>query len=169
MKSDSWSTATEYINIMITVRAILTALFIGTTSIPLAQNAGTDTAFIFKNKAEAQFQSIFIDNNKGSKFYGGITNFTLSYSDNESYQSSIDFLRQQHLAFQKVKPVIPWTDWVALKQYNGQFYAYYPCDFSFHFRQSVNDTTFIDWTGEGPVANKINGQKRPATKLMCLD
>jgi hypothetical protein len=64
----------------------------------------------------------------------------------------------------KAKPIIPWTNWVTLKQHKGQYYAYHPCDFLFHFRQSINDTTFIDWTGEGPVANKILEQKKIDSK-----
>lgn len=49
---------------------------------------------------------------------------------------------------------------MTLKQHNDEFYVYHPCDFIFHFKQSVNDTTFIDWTGEGPVANKIIEQRK---------
>jgi hypothetical protein len=72
----------------------------------------------------------------------------------------MDFLKERKLTLTKKTPVIPQKKWVTLKQYKGTFYAFHPCDFLFHYRISVNDTTFIDWTGEGPEASKIVSQKK---------
>lgn len=152
---------------MTTLRSILTILIIltiGATSQLFGQNVEKDTTFIFKDTVDGGIQSIFIDNNKDSKFYKSISNFNFHFFDAARYKYSTDYLKEHKLALTKVKPVIPWTNWVILKQYKGKFYVYHPCDFLFHFRQSVNDTTFIDWTGEGPVANKIIGQKKIDSK-----
>ncbi len=145
---------------MMTLRNILTILIIGTTFQLFGQSTEKDTTFIFKDTVEGEVQTIFIDNNKDSKFYDRISHFNFQYFDNESYKYSTDYLKEQKITLTKAKPIIPWTNWVTLEQYKGQYYAYHPCDFLFHFRQSVNDTTFIDWTGEGPIANKIIEQKK---------
>jgi hypothetical protein len=145
---------------MTTLRNILTILTIGTTFQLFGQSVGKDTTFIFKDTVDGELQSIFIDNNKDSKFYNNISYFNFQYFDNDSYKYSTDYLKENKLTLTQTKTVIPWTMWVTLKQYKGNFYAYHPCDFLFHFRQSINDTTFIDWTGEGPVANKIIEQKK---------
>src|SRR5690606_22945600 len=151
-------------NLMTTLRNILTILVIGTTFQLFGQSIGKDTTFIFKDTIDGKLQTIFIDYNTDSKFYERITLFNFQYFDKDSYKYSTDYLKEQKLTLTKSKPAIPWTNWVTLKQYKEQFYAYHPCDFLFHFRQSINDTTFIDWTGEGPVANKIIEQKKVDSK-----
>ena len=149
---------------MKTLRNILTILIIGTTFQLFGQSVGNDTTFIFKATVDGELQTIFIDNNKDSRFYDNISHFNFQYFDKDSYKISTDYFKENKLTLSKEKPVIPWTNWVILKQYKGNFYAYHPCDFLFHFRQSINDTTFIDWTGEGPVANKIIDQKKIDSK-----
>jgi hypothetical protein len=72
----------------------------------------------------------------------------------------LDYLRENNLTLIKKTPVIPQTKWVKLIQYKGTFYAYSPCDLYSHYKISINDTTFLDWTGEGPDANKIINQKK---------
>ena len=119
-----------------------------------------DTVFIQKDSLLGTSQSIFFDNNRNSKFYDKINYWEFLTFDNQSYQNSMDFLKENKLTLTKKTPVIPQTKWVTLKQYKGTFYAYHPCDFYSHFRISINDTTFIDWTGEGPEASKILKQKK---------
>ena len=80
--------------------------------------------------------------------------------DKESYDNSLDYLKKSKTKLKKQVTIIPSKKWVTLKKYNGQFYAYYPCDFYSYFQVSINDTTYIDWTGEGPVANKIKNQRK---------
>ena len=145
---------------MTTVRTIITVLTTVLTLQLFGQSVVKDTTFLFKKTVDGELQTIFIDNNKDSKAYNKICRFTFQHFDNESYKYSTDYLRENKLTLSKVKPVIPWSNWVTLKQYKNKFYAYHPCDFLFHFRQSVNDTTFIDWTGEGPEASKIIEQKK---------
>lgn len=145
---------------MTTLRNKLTILTIGATVQLFGQTVANDTTFIFKDTVDGELQTIFIDHNTDRKFYERISHFSFQYLDKVSYKYSTDYFKEQKLTLTKSKPIIPWTNWVTLKQYNGQFYVYHPCDFLFHFRQSVNDTTFIDWTGEGPEANKIIEQKK---------
>jgi len=145
---------------MTTLRILSTLLAIGVTVQLFGQSVEQDTTIIFKKIIDGDAHSIFIDRSKDSKFYESITRFKFQYFDEDSYAHSTDYLKKQNITLTKVKPIIPWTNWVKIKQYKGQFYAYRPCDFLSHFRQSVNDSTFIDWTGEGPVANKIIGQQK---------
>lgn len=147
-------------NLMMTFRNIFTIVTIGITFQLFGQHVGKDTIFVFKDTVVGELQTIFIDKNKDSEFYDRIANFNFQYFDNDSYKYSIGYFKEQKITLKTTKPVISWTNWVTLKQYKQQYYAYHPCDFLFHFRQSVNDSTFIDWTGEGPVANKIVEQKK---------
>ncbi len=147
-------------NLMATLRNILTLLTIGATFQLFGQSVGKDTTFIFREITDEYLHIIFIDNNIDSKFYDKVSRFYFQQFDNEGYNYSLDYIKGNNLNLTKVTPVIPWTNWVILKQYKGQFYVYKPSDFLFHFRQSVNDTTFIDWTGEGPEANKIIEQNK---------
>ena len=142
---------------MTTLRNILTILIIGLTFPAFGQ---IDTVFIQKDSLLGTAQSIFFDNNKNSNFYDKINYWGFLRFDNESYTYSIDFLKENNLTLNKKIPVISQTKWVTLEQYKGTFYAYHPCDFYTHYRISINDTTFIDWTGEGTVASKIIDQKK---------
>jgi hypothetical protein len=133
------------------------------TSQLFEQNIKRDTIFFMDTTFYEGFHinhSIFIDYDTNNKFYDKVVSFDFGEFDESSYKSSIDYLKENNLTLTKAKPVIPWTNWVILKQYQGKFYAYHPCDFCSHFRQSVNDTTFIDWGCEGPTANKIIKQKK---------
>ena len=124
------------------------------------QQIKADTIFIQKDSIKGFSQSIFKELNKNSKFYENITSFKFGAFDKESYDNSLDYLKTNKLQLQKQKTILPSTKWITLKQYKGQFYAYYPCDFYSYYQVSVNDTTLIDWTGEGPIANKIVSQKK---------
>ena len=119
-----------------------------------------DTFFIKKDSIRGTAQSIFIDPNRNSEFYHNISYWKFLEFDAESFKISTDYFEENKLKLTKRKPVIPWTKWVILKQYHGKFYAYHPCDFYTHYRVSVNDSAYIDWTGEGPVANKILSQQK---------
>jgi hypothetical protein len=142
------------------LKYILIILFIGVSFQLLAQKAIKDTIFILKDTVEGHVQTIFIDDNRESLLYEEISHFEFQHFDKISYNNSIDYFKEHNITLTKAKPVIPLTNWVTLKQYKGQYYVYHPCDFLFHFQQSINDTTFIYWTGEGPVANKIIEQKK---------
>ena len=141
---------------MKTLRNILTIITIGLTFPAFGQ---ADTVFIQKDSLLGTAQSIFFDNNKNSNFYDKISYWEFLLFDEDSYKWSMNFLKENNLTLTKRTPVISQTKWVTLKQYKGTFFAYHPSDFYSHYRISVNDTTFIDWSGEGPIANKIIDQK----------
>lgn len=142
------------------LRNILTIVIVGLTFTIYGQEISNDTVFIQKDSLLGTAQSIFIDNNRNSNFYDRINDWEFGLYDAESYKLSTDYLKENNLVLTKRTPTIPWTKWVQLKQHKGEFYVYHPCDFLFHFKASINDTTYIDWTGEGPVANKIIKQKK---------
>jgi len=124
------------------------------------QQSKQDTIFIRKDSLKGVSQSIFIETNKNSKFYKNITSFKFGMFDKESYDESLDYLKKNKIKLKKQKTFLLSKKWIALKLYSEQFYAYYPCDFYSYYQVSVNDTTYIDWTGEGPIANKILSQKK---------
>jgi hypothetical protein len=139
---------------------ILTLFILTTCQNVFGQQSKLDTIFIRKDSLKGVSQSIFIETNKNSKFYENITSFKFGMFDKESYDNSLDYLKKNKIKLKNQKTVISSKRWVTLKKYNGQFYAYYPCDFYSYFKVSINDTTYIDWTGEGPVANKIKSQRK---------
>jgi hypothetical protein len=120
----------------------------------------TDTLYIRKDSLRGFSQSLFFETNRNSVFYDNITSFEFGMFDEESYENSLDYLKTNEIRLTKQKMILPSTNWITLKQYNGQFYAYHPCDFIAHYKVSINDSTYIDWTGEGPVANKIISQRK---------
>lgn len=142
------------------MKCLLFILFLGIICPVHGQESHSDKTFLSKDTIEGELQSIYIDFNSKSELYKRIAYFQLLDFDDESYQYSLDYFKENKLELSKVKPLIPWKNWVSLKQYKGEFYVYHPCDFLFHFRQSINDTTLIDWTGEGPLANKIIEQQK---------
>jgi hypothetical protein len=119
-----------------------------------------DTMFIFKDSIYGTSQSIFIEKNKSTKFHERLVNTEFGEFDNESYILSLDYLKENKLSLQKKNPVSNETLWIPLVQYQGVFFTYHPCDFYHSYKVSINDTTWIDWTGEGPIANQICFQKK---------
>jgi hypothetical protein len=130
-------------------------------TLPLyAQRNLQDTVFIRKDSILGSAQSIFYSNHRDDKLYDAISRFEFGLFDDESYKISTEYFSLHRLRLKRHTPVISITRWVALEEYKGQYYAYYPCDFYTHFMASINDTTYIDWTGEGPVANVILSQEK---------
>ena len=119
-----------------------------------------DTIFIRKDSLQGASQAIFFETNKNSKYYDNITSFKFDMFDQESYDYSLDYLKKNKIRLKKQKTILPSKEWIILKQYQGKLYAYHPCDFYSFYQVSINDSTYVDWTGEGPVANKIVSQKK---------
>jgi hypothetical protein len=124
-----------------------------------AQVSVSDTVFIKKDKVHGAAQSIFIDNSKNTMLINEIIKFDESlFSELACVQSKL-FLKKNNLMLEKQPTILPYKNWIEIKNYRQQWYAYYPCDFYFSFKQSITDSCFIDWGGEGPVINKIIHQK----------
>lgn len=87
-----------------------------------------DTIFLYRDEIEGTSQSVFFDENPNSQFYNVIKATKSDLSDNESYQYSMNYLKENNLKLIKKKPIIPYTKWSVLKQYKGKFYAYKVCD-----------------------------------------
>ena len=124
------------------------------------QSKGRNIVYIQKDSLLGHKQSIYYDMDSNSRGYKLISDFRFKDFDKESYDNSLRYLAEKKILLRKRTPIIPITRWVTLKQYKGAFYAYCPCDLYAHFRISINDTTFINWTGEGPEATKISDQKK---------
>ncbi|MCF8407947.1 MAG: hypothetical protein K9G36_03145 [Crocinitomicaceae bacterium] len=119
-----------------------------------------DTLFIQKDSIYGTYQSIYIAKNNSSQLYIRLLDLNFGEFDSESYSMSLSYLKEENLILKKNTPVIPETHWIPLVQYNKKLFAYYPCDFYSFYKVSINDSTFIEWTGEGPIANQIMNQKK---------
>lgn len=124
-----------------------------------AQTNVTDTVFIQKDSVLGTAQSIYFDNNPQSKFYNYLDSWDLRDIDQDSYNVSLKSLKATKQSSHKRTPVIPVTKWINLMQYKGKYYAYKPCDFMYLNKVSINESTYIDWSGEGKVY-KILDQKK---------
>jgi hypothetical protein len=134
-----------------------------------AQPKESDTLFIFKDSIDGYAQSIFFETNTNSKFYDALTSFKFSDADKESYSNSITYLKKKYKKLTTQKTVLPFTNWIMIKQYKGQYCAYHPCDGLGFYRATINDTTFIDWETEGCEANKIISQKKITKNIFELN
>ena len=116
--------------------------------------------YIYKDSIKGFSQSVFFETNKQSLFYRNINSFALSDFDKDSYTNSLKHLRLNKISLTKKKTIVPSKEWITLKQYKGKFYVYHPCDFYHFYKMSINDSTYIDWTGEGALANRIVSQRK---------
>lgn len=116
---------------------------------------------------EGSKQSIFIDKNPKSNYFEELSNF--NFNESISYQFSLDYLKDSNQILIQQLPITPFLNWVPLKKYRGNYYVYKPCDFYTNLSFSFNDTTFIDFTGEGPIANKILEQRRLDEKTFAFE
>ncbi len=126
-----------------------------------------DTSFIQYSTSVRSAQSIYFDKDKNSRFYDSITSFTDFSSENYAY--SIKYLQKDNTNLRIKTPIISLIKWVSLKQFVNRFYAYKPCDSYFSYKASFSDSTFIDWTGEGAVANKIITQRKIDDKTYSFE
>jgi hypothetical protein len=115
-----------------------------------------DTVFFEREIFDGVYHAIFIDTNKDSKYYNQINNFEFGEFDQQSYNQSLFYFKENKSVFNKFKVGEIPTEWVVLKNYKGNLYNYYPSDFMSHFQIKLTDSTVILYTGEGPLANKID-------------
>jgi hypothetical protein len=133
------------------------------SSYSFCQSKNQDTLFLFKELNFGNAQSIFIDLNNKSKFYQELNNF--EFDKAISYQYSLHFLKEQSIKISKQELKIPSKNWISIKKYRGNYYVYKPCDSLFQNKKSINDSTFIDFTSEGPIVNSIIAQKNNSSSV----
>ena len=137
---------------------ILISLIISCKNIsPKETSKLNDTIFITKDEKLGAKQSIYFENNKNSEVYNKLKKFEFDEFDKESYTTSLENIKQKLMI---KKPIISETEWLHLYSFKNKYYVYYPCDFYTNYKLSINDSTLIDWTGEGPIANQILSQKK---------
>jgi hypothetical protein len=141
------------------LRNVLIALLINASNSLLGQAVKRDTVFLLKRNVEGVYHAIFIDTSPTSKFYKQISNFNAS-TDAVIYKSSMKYLKENKIRLTERKITDLPHRWIELKMYKGKYYAYKPADFYTHYKAGITDTRFIDYTGEGPVANKIVSYKK---------
>lgn len=125
-----------------------------------AQENKNDTLFLEKSEKYGSLQSVFLEDNRNSTYYDAISDFKFGEFDGQAYQWSLDYLKDNNLNISHKKSIVPIKKWIILHQYKNTLYAYKPCDFFTHFQVSITDSVYIDYTGEGPVANQIVSQQK---------
>ena len=128
-----------------------------------------DSIFIKKDSIYGASQSIYITKKKSCQLYNRLLDLNFGEFDAESYLMSLSYLKEKNLILKKNTPVISETQWIPLVQYDKKLFAYYPCDFYSFNKVSINDSTFIEWTGEGPIANQIMNQKKGKNNTFEFD
>ena len=134
---------------------ILTLVTVASSMNSFGQKSLPDTTFLLRKINKGTYHAIFIDSSKTSRFYDQISNFRFGHFDQETYEYSLKFLRDRNINLPKT-PIddLP-KKWIVLKYYKGQYFTYKPSDLYFHYQAEITDSTFTDFTGEGPIANKI--------------
>ncbi len=123
-----------------------------------------DTIFLERVFTQTEYHAIFIDTNKKSNFYSKINNFEIDEYDQKNYNETILQLKEDNTKFNKYNiEEIP-SKLVMIKNYKGKLYNYCPSDFISHFQIKITDSTFILYTGEGPIANKIDSLEKISDK-----
>jgi len=122
----------------------------------IGQKTNADTTFLLKELDH----SIFIDQSRKSKFYDYISDFKFGKFDRDSYNYSLKYLQDKGIKLTNNNITDVPKKWIILKYYKKNFYTYHPSDFYSHFKVSITDTAFIDYGGEGPMANKVISYKR---------
>ena len=135
------------------ILAVVNLIFYNTA---VGQKTIADTTFLLKEPEH----SIFINHSKTTKFYNHISDFKLDQFDKDSYEYSLQYLKDKGLRLTKINMKDVPKNWIILKYYKKKFYTYHPSDFYSHYKISITDTAFIDYAGEGPMANKITLYKK---------
>jgi hypothetical protein len=146
------------------LRYIVTVLAFTSFGKLLGREVTADTLFLLKDATHA----IYIDSGRNSKFYDDISDFTFGRFDNDSYGYSLDYLKSRKWKLTKNNIRDIPREWVLLKYYKNRFYTYHPSDFYSHFKVKITDTAFIDFSGEGPCANKILSYNRIDKNTMAF-
>lgn len=158
--AQSLSTATNGAPSMTLRRILFFLLALGVSHALAANTLPKNAVFLSKDTVDGTVVGIYIEPNRNSRQYQKLTIFELNGFDSLSYQNSLDQLREKGVRLGRIRNLLPWRQWVNLERYQGEYYAYKPCDFLVHYQWSINDTTLIDWYGEGPFACKVLWQKK---------
>lgn len=136
-------------------KTIFILLLLTACSNTRAQFTMNDTLFFERVKTDSFYHRIFVDDNKNSKFYSAVSDFTITGFDKDTYKRSLNYLYSKKLSpKKKILNEIP-GEWVMLESYKNKVYVNSPCDFYFHYRAKFTDSVFINWDGEGPEATYI--------------
>lgn len=160
-KGSTASAATNGAPDMSLRRTILLQIVVLCVSHSLAAKGIAENANVLsKDTAHGSVPGVYIEPDRNSPLYQELTGFQLDNFRALSYRNSMDGLRQRGLKPERSRIILPWRQWVSLERYKGGFYVYKPCDFFSHYGWSINDTTVIDWTGEGAFATMVLSQKK---------
>ena len=135
------------------MRIILSTFLLFTAS--LLTQAQSDTVFYRRVFDEGAWHTIYREPDSLSSRYDELAFFDIEFMDRDVYDAEKAALLEsqiypQHHALEGIPKY-----WVGLFRYEEQWVAYYPCNFLWHYKVIINDTEYIDWTGEGPQVNYL--------------
>jgi hypothetical protein len=144
------------------LKYLVTVLVLISSQKLFGRGASADTFFLLKDATH----TVFIDTDRHSRFYNVIGDFSFGQFDTATYDRSLDYLKERKMKLTKNNIHDIPKKWILLNYYKNKFYTYYPSDFYSHFKLIITDTAFIDFSGEGPCANKVLSYKRVDGKTM---
>lgn len=121
-----------------------------------------------EDTAHGTVPGVYFEPDRNSRLYRELTNFELGDFRGPAYRNSMEQLRRRGLKLKPIRNVLPWRQWVKLERYKGEFHVYKPCDFFVHYQWSINDTTLIDWTGEGAFGTMVLSQRKLDAKTFQI-
>jgi hypothetical protein len=126
-----------------------------------AQQVNADTNFILRETNGRNYHAIFIDTNKQSTFYEHVLNFCFDDYDSASYDVSINYIVNEQkikLKRSKIASSLP-RNWSFLHNYKNKLYLYAPSDWGNNSRLIITDSTFVEYSMDGPTATAIKNFK----------
>ncbi len=138
-----------------------------------AQKKQADTNFIVREFDRGDYHAVFIQKiDTSSTFYKRIVDFSWDANDSLGYQESLKWVfKDKSLKMSHHVNVIVSGEWSQLYEYKGSYYLYAPSDWGNLGRVSINDSTFIQYSMDGPYASLITscwGSNTPKTLDLTL-
>ena len=113
------------------------------------------------------YHTIYIDSNYAKSGLISLVDFSFGEFDSTTYFEGLKNLTKNKFQTHSISNQFP-RKWIALYEYNKDFYTYHPSDFGNHFKFQITDTTTIDFTMEGPEPSLILSVKQISSNKIEL-
>lgn len=121
-----------------------------------------DTTFLLRDlNKDGTYHRIYFDNTRTDKFYELIRNYKWESFDTTEYLRTIGYLKERN-PYPFIKQDLRGVSqhWFPLYLYEGVYYLFSPIEWLIDGRIDFNDTTFINYTWEGPEASLLKSFKQ---------
>lgn len=152
-------------------------LFIGSCGIKMNDQSksnkspkiANDTIFLLREigkSTNALYHAIYIDTT--SAIHNQLTDFSLGVFDS-SYIEAKALLSPFKNFNKEINKSFP-RRWISIHQYKNEYFLYSPCDFMFHSRFEITDSSTLENIyGDFPVPGRINSIQSPSSTSLIID